>query len=90
MEENLEQLEIEYKEVVAKQRELRKKIDRIKDFDEIEKLKKKYLGKFLKTKCGGGGTAKDKEIIVQGNFKEKIFELLVKEGYTQTKKKGGV
>lgn len=49
----------------------------------------KELGKMLKSKCGGGGTAKDGEIMVQGNFKDKIFDILVNEGYTSTKKKGG-
>lgn len=45
----------------------------------------KELAKMLKTRCGVGGNAKDGEIIIQGELKEKVIELLKKDGYTRTK-----
>ncbi len=45
----------------------------------------KQLGKLLKTKLSTGGTAKDGEIVIQGDVRQQLVELLKKEGYTQTK-----
>ncbi|RYU95400.1 translation initiation factor [Emticicia agri] len=51
--------------------------------EDLQNLRKK-----LQNLCGSGGTAKDGEILLQGDHRDKILAFLLKEGY-KAKKAGG-
>jgi translation initiation factor 1 len=47
------------------------------------------LAKMIKNKCAAGGSAKDGIIIVQGNHRDKVMQLLADLGFKNVKKAGG-
>ena len=65
-----------------------KEVAVIKGLEESE-ARLKEIAKIIKSNCGVGGSVKDGEIIIQGDHRNKIIDLLHKEGYPNVKKAGG-
>ncbi|MCC8088395.1 MAG: translation initiation factor [Rikenellaceae bacterium] len=89
--------DIENDAVAPHKQDLRVWLDRKNRGGKVATIVKGYVGpddalkelcRELKTKCGVGGSAKNGEIIIQGDFRDRVVDLLVKAGY-RAKKAGG-
>jgi translation initiation factor 1 len=88
MQETLENSKQELKVLIDRKQRKGKSLTLITGFiGDNEDLKE--LAKILKSKCGVGGSSKENQILIQGEFKDKIFDFLIDVGYTKTKKAGG-
>lgn len=85
-----EQLNEEYDTLSNAQQKLRITLDNKMRKGKIVTLISGFIGKpedletlckTLKTKCGTGGSCKDGQILIQGNLRERVIDILTSEGY---------